>query len=34
MVGMSSPAYFRRCFKEAYGMIPSEYIQKMKEEKK
>lgn len=30
MVGMSSPAYFRRCFKDAYGMIPSEYIQKMK----
>lgn len=30
MVGMSSPAYFRRCFKEAYGMIPSEYIQKTK----
>lgn len=30
MVGMSSPAYFRRCFKDAYSMIPSEYIQKMK----
>lgn len=30
MVGMSSPSYFRRCFKDAYGMIPSEYIQKMK----
>ena len=30
MVGMSSPAYFRRCFKDTYGMIPSEYIQKMK----
>lgn len=28
MVGMSSPSYFRRCFKDAYGMIPSEYIQK------
>lgn len=30
MVGMSSPAYFRRCFKDTYGMIPSEYVQKMK----
>ena len=30
MVGMSSPSYFRRCFKDTYGMIPSEYIQKTK----
>lgn len=32
MVGMSSVAYFRRCFKAEYGMIPSEYLKKLKEE--
>ena len=31
MVGMNSVAYFRRCFKAEYGMIPSEYIKKLKE---
>lgn len=30
MVGMNSVAYFRRCFKEAYGDIPSEYLKKLK----
>lgn len=31
MVGMSSTAYFRRCFKAEFGDIPSEYIRKLKE---
>ena len=30
MVGISSIAYFRKCFKEEYGSIPSEYIKKIK----
>ncbi len=29
MVGMSSVAYFRRCFKEEFGLIPSEYLKKL-----
>ncbi len=32
MVGMNSIAYFRRCFKAEYGMIPSEYLKKINEE--
>lgn len=32
MVGMNSVAYFRRCFKAEYGLIPSEYLKKLKEE--
>ena len=32
MVGMSSVAYFRKCFKEEFGQIPSEYIKKLKEQ--
>ena len=32
MVGMNSVAYFRRCFKMEYGMIPSEYLKKLKSE--
>lgn len=32
MVGMNSVAYFRRCFKIEYGMIPSEYLKKLKGE--
>lgn len=31
MVGMNSAAYFRRCFKAEYGMLPSEYLNKLKE---
>ncbi len=30
MVGMNSIAYFRRCFKAEYGMIPSEYLKQLK----
>ncbi len=29
MVGMNSVAYFRRCFKDEFGLIPSEYIKKV-----
>lgn len=32
MVGFSDIDYFRECFKEEYGMTPSEYIRKIKEE--
>ncbi len=32
MVGMNSIAYFRRCFKAEYGMIPSEYLKKLNEQ--
>ena len=31
-VGMSSPVYFRQCFKEEFGMAPSDYIRKIKAE--
>jgi len=31
MVGMNSQGYFRQCFKDEFGMAPSEYIQKLKE---
>lgn len=30
-VGLNSMSYFRECFKEEYGMSPSEYIKKIKE---
>lgn len=29
MVGMNSVAYFRRCFKDEFGLIPSEYLKKV-----
>ena len=29
-VGLNSVSYFRECFKEAYGMSPSEYIKQLK----
>ena len=34
MVGMNSIAYFRKCFKAEYGMIPSEYLKKLKNDVK
>lgn len=30
MVGFSSPAYFAKCFREVYGMTPTEYIRNNK----
>ncbi len=30
-VGMSSPVYFRQCFKEEFGMVPSDYLKMIKE---
>lgn len=32
MVGFNSVAYFRRCFKDVYGDIPSVYLKKLKEQ--
>ena len=29
-VGINTPKYFTRCFKEEVGMLPSEYIEKVK----
>ena len=29
-VGINTPKYFTRCFKEEIGMLPSEYIEKVK----
>lgn len=29
-VGINSSVYFRQCFKEEYGMLPSEYLKKVK----
>lgn len=34
MVGMNSVAYFRRCFKAEYGILPSEYKRNLKGENK
>ncbi|WP_455497863.1 hybrid sensor histidine kinase/response regulator transcription factor [Coprobacter sp.] len=31
-VGMNSPVYFRQCFKEEFGISPSEYLKKLKGE--
>ncbi len=31
-VGMSGPVYFRQCFKEEFGLSPSEYLKKIKKE--
>lgn len=33
MVGMNSAAYFRKCFKEEFGDIPSAYIKRIKDKK-
>lgn len=30
-VGMNSPVYFRQCFKEEFGMVPSDYLKKVKD---
>lgn len=30
-VGMNSPVYFRQCFKEEFGLTPSDYLKKIKE---
>lgn len=30
MVGMNSTVYFRQCFKEEFGVVPSDYIKKIK----
>lgn len=32
MVGISSPTYFRQCFKEEFGLAPTEYLKKHKGE--
>ena len=31
-VGINSSSYFRQCFKDEYGLNPSEYLQKLKED--
>jgi YesN/AraC family two-component response regulator len=31
-VGMNTLSYFRQCFKEEYGMLPSDYLKKVKGE--
>ncbi|WP_418551969.1 hypothetical protein [Prevotella sp.] len=30
MVGMSTVAYFRKCFKDEFGETPSEYLKRVK----
>ena len=30
MVGMNSTVYFRQCFKEEFGVVPSDYIKRIK----
>jgi AraC-like DNA-binding protein len=32
MIGMNSVAYFRKCFKEEYGELPSQYLKRIKEQ--
>ncbi len=32
-IGIRSSSYFRQCFKDEFGMNPSEYLQKLKDEK-
>jgi AraC-like DNA-binding protein len=32
-VGFKDMSYFRKCFKEEFGMTPTEYTEKMKNEK-
>ena len=31
-VGVNSPVYFRQCFKEEFGISPSEYLKGLKGE--
>lgn len=31
MVGMNSSVYFRQCLKEEFGVVPSDYVKKIKE---
>lgn len=31
MVGMNSTVYFRQCFKEEFGVVPSDYVKRIKE---
>lgn len=30
MIGMNSTVYFRQCFKEEFGVVPSDYLKKIK----
>lgn len=32
MVGINSITYFRQCFKDEFGLVPSEYLKKIKNE--
>jgi AraC-like DNA-binding protein len=31
-IGMNSSGYFRQCFKEEFGMIPTDYLKKLTSE--